>query len=531
VFVTPKIKLQDKNILKLSWILCFFFFLTPDIEAKPLNGPPKAKIKQVVMQALKRFKTPGMAVGIVHKGKVVHLAGYGRRDIATRDKVDADTLFSIASTTKAFTTAALAILVDEGKLGWDDPVTRHLPDFQMADPWVTREFTVRDLLTHRSGLGPGAGDLMLWPEPSGFSREEIIHNLRYLEPVTSFRSEYAYDNLLYIVAGEVVAAASGVSWEKFVQNRILDPLKMACYSGAIPQEQLRNIATPYGFLDGKIVAIPRNAINGAVKPSAAAGGMVCNVRGMTRWMLTQLQGGVGPDGRRVFSEQQRDEMWRSHTILPLSDSERERDNTHFKAYALGWRKADVRGYEVISHTGTLSGMQAYLTLVPDLELGVIILNNGSNYGARSAVMQDIVKSYMGAPARDWVEEYDQAQQKARALEAKKALPVSGSGDMALPLKSYAGTYRDRWFGQIEVRETGNGLRFRSIKSVQLQGVLEPFEGNTFIVRWNNRRMEADAFVTFAPDAKGNIETVTLLPVSEETDFSFDFQDLFFIREK
>ncbi|PHZ84667.1 hypothetical protein CRD36_10275 [Paremcibacter congregatus] len=505
--------------------------LSPDLQAKPSKGPSQWQIKKVVRQALDRFNTPGMAVSIVHKGKIVHLAGYGKRDYAASDKVDADTLFSIASTTKAFTTAALAILVDEGKLGWDDLVTSHLPDFKMADPWVTGEFTIRDLLTHRSGLGPGAGDLMLWPEPSGFSRTEIIHNLRHLDPVTSFRSEYAYDNLLYIVAGEVVAVASGTSWEEFVQTRILDPLNMACYSGRIPEESLHNVATPHGVVEGKIVPIPRNAINGAVKASAAAGGMVCNVRGMARWMMTQLQGGVGPEGNRLFSEEQRDEMWRSHTILPLSDKERAWDNTHFKTYGLGWRKADVRGYEVVSHTGTLSGMQAYLTLVPELEVGIMILSNGSNSAARSSVMQTIVKSYMGAPKKNWIKEYTQAQQEARAETKAKTAPLVSSGSMALPAHRYVGLYRDRWFGQVEVRETKRGLRFRSIKSIQLQGNLEPFEGNTFIVRWDNRNMGADAYVSFTPDEAGKIVTVKMIPVSEDTDFSFDFQDLLFHREK
>lgn len=182
--------------------------------------------------------------------------------------------------------------MDEGKITWDDKVIDHLPDFRMMDPWVTREFTIRDLLTHRSGLGAGAGDLMLWPEPSGFSRDEILHNLRHLKPVSSFRSDYAYDNLLYIVAGEIVPAVTGQSWEEFVQTRILNPLQMGCYSGDAPMEALGDVATPHSWLDGKQVTVPRNAITGKATVSAAAGGMVCNVRGMATWMLTQLEGGV-----------------------------------------------------------------------------------------------------------------------------------------------------------------------------------------------------------------------------------------------
>jgi CubicO group peptidase (beta-lactamase class C family) len=532
MFVHPEKSLlgaTGKAVSGLLILLGLLFFIENAAEARAPRGLSDTKIRHVVERALKRFNTPGMAIGIVHNGKIRHLKGYGLRDIAGPEKVDAATLFRVASTTKAFTAAALAILVDEGKLDWDDPVTDHLPDFRMADPWVSREITLRDLLTHRSGLGIGAGDLMLWPEPAGFSTAEIVHNLRHLKPASSFRSEYAYDNLLYIVAGEVVAAVSGVPWEEFVQTRILDPLGMDCYSGVIPPDHLANIATPHGLMDEEIVPVPRNAIDGRVNVLGAAGGLVCNARGMVTWMTTQLQGGVGPNEQRIFSEQQRDEMWRSQTILQVTDSERERDNTHFKTYALAWRKTDVNGYEVISHTGTLSGMQAALTLVPELGLGVIVLNNGSNYGARSAVMQAIIKSYMGAPRHNWVKDYYQKQLEAMAVKVEEPQAARGSGQMIHPLESYIGRFRDPWFGHVEISENGNGLRFTSMKSVHLQGDMEPFEENTFIVRWDNRKLEVDAYVYFAKDFEDRIAVITMLPISEDADSSFDFPDLRFQR--
>jgi len=521
----------SKSFWQLVVILGGLFLSGNFVQAREITALSKAGIRIIVEKALERFNTPGMAVGIVQNGEVSHIEGYGVRDSMSLEKVNAETLFSIASTTKAFTAAALAILVDEGKLDWDDQVIKYLPNFRMADPWVTNEFTVRDLLTHRSGLGQGAGDLMLWPEPSGFSRQEIVHNLRYLNSTSSFRSEYAYDNLLYIVAGEVVAAISGMPWEVFVQTRILDPLNMACYSGGIPSDALKNVATPHGFFEGKIAAIPRNAITGHVKASAAAGGLVCNVSGMAKWMITQLQGGVGPNGEKIFSLEQRDEMWRSQTILDVSASERENDNTHFKTYALAWRKTDVLGYEVISHTGTLSGMQAYLTLVPELNLGLIILNNGSNYGARSSVTQAIIKSYMGAETGDWVESYYQRQLLMTASKKDNACALlQGSGKISHPLGSYTGNYKDPWFGDVTISQTSEGLRFTSVKSVQLQGNLEPFEEDTFVVRWDNRTLEADAYVSFGMGDEGP-QTMVMQAVSEETDSSFDFQDLRFEREE
>jgi len=507
--------------------LATLLFTAPMAQADALKD---AEIKAVVDEALESFMTPGMAVGIVKDGKVVHLSGYGIKDMNSREAVTPDTLFRIASTTKAFTSAALAILVDEGKITWDDKVIDHLPDFRMMDPWVTREFTIRDLLTHRSGLGAGAGDLMLWPEPSGFSRAEILHNLRHLKPVSSFRSDYAYDNLLYIVAGEIVPAVTGQSWENFVQSRILNPLGMACYSGDAPMDALADVATPHSWLDGRQVTVPRNAITGKATVSAAAGGMVCNVRGMSTWMLTQLGGGTSPDGTRIFSEARRDEMWKSETLLGVGSLDRAWDNTHFRTYALAWRKADVLGHEVISHTGTLSGMQAYLSLVPKLDLGIILLSNGSHYGARTAVMQAILHGYLGGEKRDWVKTYaDWLAAREAAKAAKEGEFREGSGQMFLGLEAYAGTYKDAWLGQAEVALNRGELRFASEKSAKLTGRLEPYEQNTFIIRWDDKLVGEDAFVRFETDIAGTVTGMTMHHMTDDFDFSFDIQDLNFIR--
>ena len=494
-----------------------------------------AKVKSIARDALEKFHTPGMAVGIVHQGKVQFSGGVGVLNMDSGAKVDEDTLFRIASTTKAFTSAGLAVLVDDGKLDWDDKVIDYLPGFRMSDPWVTREFTIRDLLTHRSGLGLGAGDLMLWPEPSGFSREELIHNLRYLKPVTSFRSQYAYDNLLYIVAGEVAAKASGMSWDALVQSRILDPLGMTCHAGAVPASKKNKTAVPYGLIDDKMTEITRNRIENASNVSAAAGGLVCNVDGMNVWMLTQLAGGVGPNGTRIFSEKQRDEMWKSQTILRVGKSEAEMDGTHFRTYALGWRKEDMHGYEVVSHTGTLSGFQAYVALVPELDFGAVILNNGSNSGARTSLMQTLLKSYMNQPETDWVKYYADAQAEWKAEQKDKPEATNdnwkGSGTVARPLAEYAGLYEDPWFGKVDIVQAGRSLRFRSRKMIKMIGTLEPFDHNTFIVRWDDPEFRADAYLRFETDFKGVINGATIRHVEEDGDWSFDFQDLAFTRLK
>ena len=279
-------------------------------------GAQPADIDRLAARIQQQFHVPGMAVAIVRDDQVVLAKGYGVREIGKPAAVDAATLFGIGSNTKAFTVAALAILVDEGKLSWDDKVIDRLPGFRLADPYVTRELTVRDLLTHRSGLGMGSGDLMLFPA-SDFTRAEIIHNLRYLTPASSFRSKFAYDNLLYIVAGELIPAVTGESWEHFVQTRILDRIGGGCVATLGMVGANRNVANPHVVIDGKLTAV-------APDPSTAydpAGSIQCSANGMAAWARVQLSGGVLPDGSRLFSEARHTEMWTPQMVVsPLSDS-------------------------------------------------------------------------------------------------------------------------------------------------------------------------------------------------------------------
>ncbi len=488
-------------------------------------------VDDLVKDIFKHYQTPGLAITIVKDGKTLHLSGYGKKDVANNTDVNENTAFRIASASKAFTAAGLAILVDEGKIDWDDRVTDHLPGFQMSDPWVTREFTIRDLLTHRSGLGFGAGDLMLWPTPAGFSRSEIIHNLRHLKPVSSFRSEYAYDNLLYIVAGELIAAVSGQSWEDFTQTRLLNPLGNNCYS--VAPKDLSNVATPHDFIGNELKAIPRNAINGKTTVYAAAGGISCNIKGLADWMQTWLNAGVMPSGKRLFSEKQRDEMWKSVTIMKPSRDEKEYMQAHFKNYALGWRKIDAWGYEYISHTGSLSGVRAWVSLIPELNLGIAIVDNGSNSNVRKTLMTALLSKFSGQPETNWVELFYDKQQHQKKRQAKRLEKVTSkkAAPMSQPLTAYAGSYTDPWFGKVDITLTNGELWFTSKKSIHLKGKMTPSGGNTFIVRWNNRALNADAWVKFDESFEGDIEGIRMKAISETTDFSFDFPDLNFTKDK
>jgi CubicO group peptidase (beta-lactamase class C family) len=526
---------SKQSLIITSSILLFSVFspwaqAMPELTTDSAQGISDKEIAAVIKKARETFYIPGMSVGIVHNNKVVHLKGYGIKEMNTKNKVDQNTYFRLASTSKAFTAASLAILVDDGKINWQDKVTDYLPNFKMQDHWVTGEFTIEDLLTHKSGLVSSAGDSMLWPEPSGFTREEIIGNLRHLTPEYSFRSTYAYSNLMYITAGELVAKVSGIPWEDFVEERIFKPLNMNCFAGDIPEKSLANVAIPHGERNGRLFKIPRNAINGQTLVSAAAGGVVCNASSMTKWLQAFLDTKNNNADNAVLSVKQLDNMWQSHTILPLPKEEAARNNSHFKTYGLAWRKSDFLGYELISHTGTLSGMQAYVALIPELNLGVVLLNNGDNSGARSAVMQTLLRGFIpNAEQMDWVEDYKKERaDKLKKYIAKHKTP-KGSGKTLLSNKAYSGTFQDTWFGDIVIKSTSKGLRVSSEKMITLQGRLEAFSDHSFVIRWDNKNAASDAFIHFKVNVNGKVSSFDLTPFKRKVDNDHEYRDMHFVK--
>src|SRR5690606_3509041 len=331
--------------------------------------PDTAALEAAFDDAFARYRPPGLAVGVVVDGDVVFARTRGELAAGSGQQVDRDTLFKIASNSKAMTAAVLARLVDQDKLDWTDPVVKHLPEFRMYDDWVSREMQVRDLLIHNSGLGAGAGDLMLWPEPNLFTRADVIHGLRYLKPAYSFRSRYAYDNTLYIVAGEVAAAAGGAPFDELLRRELFEPLGMRrCQAGRRRRDAVGNVAQPHRReADGRQVVAGGDGELVEDVPMLAAGGIRCSLDDMLRWATMWLQpGNAGTDDTALsyLSPAQREEVWKNHMPMPLSKRMREWDDSHFSAYGYGWRLTDVDGTWKVSHTGTLSGMYSALTLLP-----------------------------------------------------------------------------------------------------------------------------------------------------------------------
>jgi CubicO group peptidase (beta-lactamase class C family) len=489
-------------------------------------APSPADIDAWVQRSMNTFEVPGMAVAVVKDGEVVVSKGYGVRKLGEPAPVDAKTLFGIASNTKAFTATALGILVDEGKISWDGRVIDYLPWFQLSDPYVTRELTVRDLLVHRSGLGLGAGDLLWWP-PSTYNRREIAGRLRYLPLATSFRGAYAYDNVLYLVAGEVIEAVGGQSWEDFVQSRILAKVGMT-------SSNVRHSAA----ISGGNVAATHARVDGTVRPIAPfdsdntnpAGGINSCADDMAKWLIVQLNEGTLSDGTALIQPATARQLTTLVTPIPIGsyppDVADIRPN--FSGYGLGFGLRDYRGQKLVTHTGGLPGYVSKVAMLPGLRLGIAILTNQESSAAYESLANQIMDAYVGARPKDWIGAFDTMQKRnleAGSTAARAASARDAQSRPSLPLERYAGTYRDAWYGDVVIAQQGDALTIRFSHTPALTGALEHWQHDTFVARWTDRELRADAFVTFALTPDGHVERAKMRAVSPETDFSFDFQDL------
>jgi CubicO group peptidase (beta-lactamase class C family) len=502
----------------------------------PVSGQLTSReVDKLVEDAMEKFTVAGVAVGIVKDGEIIHAKGYGVKSVLTGEKVDEHTSFAIASNSKAFTSAALAILVEEGLLSWQDRVIDHIPEFKMYNDYVTQNFNIQDLLTHRSGLGLGAGDLQFWPSGSDFTMADLLTNFQYFEPVSAFRTKYDYDNVLYVVAGEVIKRVSGHSWENFVKQRILDPLGMdnSC-TLPVSLSELTNLATPHLAVDGKLKTIAWHE-HDPDKMNGALGAVLSNADDLCRWMLVHLNGGKYGEklDDQLFSAASQREMWKIHTSIPVRPNNRY--NPHFSGYGLGWRLSDMNGKMSVSHTGDLSGMLSKTIMIPDLELGVVVLTN-SYYGGGglfSAVSQSIVDSYLGLDDHGWTDRY-LASYQARAGGAKADVDriwqtVDAASNDHINPDDYTGIFEDSWFGKIRISLQGDQLWFSSLRSPALMGPMYYYKANAFVIKWEDRELDADAFAIFRLDEEGRARGIRMKGISPDIDFSYDFQDLDLLR--
>ncbi|WP_255505942.1 serine hydrolase [Mesonia sp. K4-1] len=512
------------KILSLSFCL-FSFTLTAQIKEK--------KLDRLIENTLKTFDVPGISVGIVKEGKVIYAKGHGVRSLANKKDMNKNTLVGVASNSKGFTCFALAILVDEGKLDWNDKVRKHIPEFKMPEDFVTEEFTVRDLVTHRSGLSLGAGDLMFFPEGGDFTIDDVLANVSKLEPESSFRSEFKYNNNMFIIAGEVIHRVSGLTWEEFIEEHILQPVGMknskAAYSRVTDKS---NIIDAHTRTEGEVIQIPHDWSDLA----NPAGGIMSNVTDMLTWAEFLMNDAVTKNGVRILSEEQMHELWQLQTPLPVSKNNSY--DTHFSGYSLGWFVSDVKGgYKQVTHTGGLLGTVTQFTLIPELDLGIVVLTNQMIGSAFSTITNTVKDSYLGYKDRNWLEKYGKrnADWIAKNDSIKKAVYQQvkefSTSDKVLNTNQITGTYEDAWLGKFYITEEAKNLKITSERNSELTAELLPYNTTTYVAKWKNRSFDADVFVLFSLDEYGKAQSATMKYIAPITDFSFDFGDLHLKRAK
>jgi CubicO group peptidase (beta-lactamase class C family) len=504
----------------------------------PALAAPPPDLDSYVAQSMKMFGPPGMTVAIVENGKVALTKGYGLRAMNKPDKVDAHTVFPIGSETKAFTATALAILVDEGKLKWTDRVVDKLPGFQMYDPYATAHMTIIDLLTHRSGLGLGEGDLLIVPSTTR-SRADIVHALRYLKPKTGFREEFAYDNILYIVAGQLVQAVSGETWEHFVEKHIFAPIGMKDAMTAYDAHAANGVAL-HARMSGPVIGtgplqILANGLEGVA--SAPCGAINASAADMALWMQVQLAHGKLPNGGRLYSEAQAKMLWKPEVVVSadsfgsVASAVMEAITPKFQDYALGWFIEDYHGHTIVEHTGAVLGAVAALYLIPEKNVGVAVMINSEDGAARRAVAFHVVDYYLGLPEQDWNGDLKKLVDSmvASSETALKAQPeqIHPNSHSSLPMASYAGVYTDPWYGTATISQRSGGQLWMSFdRTPHMDGPLTHVADDTFKVVWGDRIVEP-AYVKFDV-ASGKVVRLAMSPVSPLADFSFDYQDLHFV---
>jgi CubicO group peptidase (beta-lactamase class C family) len=481
-----------------------------------------------VARVLKTFQVPGLSVAIVKGGKIVLAKGYGVRKLGAPSPVDENTLFGIGSNTKAFTSAALATLVDAHKISWDDPVYQRLPGFQMYDPYVSHEMTIRDLLTHRSGMGLGEGDLLFWPHTT-FSRDDIIYRLRFMKPASSFRSRFAYDNLMYIAAGQIIPSVTGKSWEDYIREKILVPLDMNTSTlSNVAFKPTDNYAFPHSKVDAKLQVIDFVSLDNA----APAGSINSSAAEMTKWITLQLNRGKFPNSdKRLFSEAQSREMWSAQTILPASERPGPLAalSAKFAAYGLGWGLRDYHGRKLVGHTGGVVGFVSRVMLVPEENLGIVILTNAEQVGAFDSILYHLLDHYFALPATDWITAFKDSRDNEEKIAMEVMIDFDKRRDVvkpSLPLNEYAGVYNDAWYGPATIRLEKDQLVFTLDHTPKAVADLQIWQYDTFKAHFRDRTIE-DAFVTFALNPVGRVDHFTMMAVSPLADFSFDYQDLYF----
>lgn len=508
------------------FVLVYIFLFFIGLDLYPQSAKAKVKeIKSYVEKSMQEWEIPGLAIGIIYNDDIVMSDGFGIQSVNTpKKKVDANTMFGIASNTKAFTATAIAILVDEGKLNWDDKVTKYLPYFKMYDPFVTENITIRDLLCHRSGLKTFSGDL-LWNTTS-YNRKDIISRIQYLEPTYGFRAHYGYSNVLFLTAGELVPAVTGMTYDEFLQKRIFEPLGMTNTNTSIKKhKEIENLAMPHVESDGEIIEIPYISWDNI----APAGAINSTVNDMLKWIKLQLHNGKLND-TEILSLNGIKEMRTPQTIQTVSPYH---PSMHFNTYGLGWNMFDYRGRKIINHSGGLDGMISHVVFVPEENLGFVILTNSMNY-LPYGLMYRVLDEFFNveeSEKRDWsnwlYSYYSQSQVRLKEDYLKAKENRNKNSKPSLPLDNYCGTYSGELYGDaiVEIRDNQLFLQFKP--APLFYDTLSHWEYDIFEVDFNQFPSLPNGKVNFIMNNKGEIIEMQV----DVPNPDFDFTELKFIKQK
>ncbi|MDZ7741156.1 MAG: serine hydrolase [Bacteroidota bacterium] len=499
-----------------------FLLLTSAYAQKSLNKKLKA-LDSYYEESLKKWEVPGMAIALVKDDSIIFEKGYGVLDIKSGEPVNETSMFPIASNTKSFTSAAIALLVEEGKLDWDDKVREHLPWFEMYDPWVSSNMTVRDLLCHRSGLKTFSGDLIWYG--TTYKRREIVERARYLEPAFGFREHYGYSNIMFIAAGLIVEEVSGMSWDEFLEENFFIPLQMhrtTTTTRDLPS--FENVATPHTDYQAEVIPIPYlNWDN-----MAPAGAIISSVHDVSQWLRLQLGRGIYQDDT-LFSIRSSHEMWSPQTIQGVSLWSLENMPTNFKSYGLGWALMDYRGKKMVSHGGGYDGMISQMAMIPEEDLGIVILTNKNSW-LILPVLYETLDVFLGGHEKDWNEFYLDFWNKRKEAENKREKKIAEEripdAPASLEPKNYTGIYRDEMYGDAEVTQEDGQLYVQLLPAPKFKAKMEHYHFDTFRVEFFNFPSLPKGMINFNLNEKGKVQDMQINVSNPD----FDFTEMKFIKQ-
>lgn len=462
------------------------------------------KIESIIQESFQKWDFPGMSVGIVYKGEVIYSDGIGVLEKGKGVKPDGETLYAIASNTKAFIATALTMLVKEGKVSWKDRVQKYLPAFALKDPCATEMLTIEDLLCHRAGLGTYSGDVIWYKNEA--PAIDVIQKVKHISPAYEFRAGYGYSNLMFITAGEVIRTVSGLSWSQYLDEHIFKHLSMdrtITSTNLLPA--LENVASPHKEIEGVNIPIPWvNWDN-----MGAAGGIISSTDDMLKWILLQLNHGATTDDT-LFSRNDQLKMWTPHNSHIVSDrASKIFKDRHFNGYGLGWGISDYSGKKIISHGGGYDGMYSRVVMVPDSELGIVILTNGMK-GISTSLSYQLIDHLLNLDAVDWDDQYlkwskASADGRAKAIQTRKSDRMANTSP-SLSLPKYTGTYHDPMYGSIEVKEANQKLSLHFKEAPSLNALLSHWHLDVFEIEWNEVHAWFDfGTVQFILDNNGHPE--------------------------